>query len=47
MEKSETLIIPSASEDMEQKKLPFVVGGNATLEGSSAISYKTKHTPTI
>ena len=46
--KSKTLTTPNADEDVEQQELPFIVGGNAkytdTLEGSLAVSYKTKHT---
>lgn len=40
--KYEVLMTPNAREDMEQKKLSFTAGRNATFEDSSANSYKTK-----
>lgn len=50
-QKSRTLTTPSADEDVEQQELLVTAGRNAiytaTLEGSLAISDKTKHILTI
>ena len=46
----QTLTVPNAGEDAEQKKLSFIAGGNAKWYshfGRQAISYKTKHSGTI
>ena len=49
--KSKTLITPNASEDAEQQDThSLLVGmchGTTTLQESSAVSYKTKHSPAI
>lgn len=43
--------IPSVDKDVEQQKLPHIVGGNkknglTTLEDNSIVFYKVKHTLT-
>ena len=47
-QKSNTLTTPNAGKDVEQQECPFIAGGNAkctaTLEDSSTVSYKAKHT---
>ena len=49
--KSKTLTTLNAGENMEQKELPFIAGGNANgtaiLENGLTVSYKAKHTLTI